>query len=210
MGEVASRDLTGASQQGLEELAALADEIGNRFPAGRPAVLSFLSAEPDPMVDLTAREMARLLALTGRGPVLLIDSHLESRRLTRDSGAAQASGLIDAAIEGRPWRPMIRSQWDRGVDFLPCGARETETLGDSGALRSVMIEIKQSYQYVCVAAGAAALAGQWWSDVSDGCYLLVSLKNTHAAVARSAVAELQASGARLLGCVVTDVEGQGR
>ena len=66
--------------------------------------------------------------------------------------------------------------------------------------------MKQDYQFICVSAGDAHdNVAKTWSGVCDGSYLLVSLKNSNEKIAESAVAELQTSGARLLGCVVTDL-----
>ena len=67
--------------------------------------------------------------------------------------------------------------------------------------------MKREYQFIRVAAGDAhSSAARMWNDICDGSYLLVSMKNSNESFAKSAVAELQARGARLLGCVVTDVD----
>ena len=65
--------------------------------------------------------------------------------------------------------------------------------------------MKTEYQYVCVAVGDAhSKAAKLWSDVCDGSYLLVSIKNSNGTIAKSAVTELKTNGARLLGCIATD------
>ena len=68
-------------------------------------------------------------------------------------------------------------------------------------------EMKQDYQFVCVSAGSAHSAhAKLWYDLCEGSYLVVSLKSSNETYAKSSVKELQAGNARLLGCVVTDVE----
>jgi len=68
-------------------------------------------------------------------------------------------------------------------------------------------EMKQDYQFVCVSAGSAhSPHAKLWYDVCEGSYLVVSLKTSNETFAKSSVRELQAGDARLLGCVVTDVE----
>jgi hypothetical protein len=67
--------------------------------------------------------------------------------------------------------------------------------------------MKREYQFICISGGdARSPSARIWNDICDGSYLLVSVKNSNQTIARSAVAEMQTSGARLLGCVVTDVE----
>ena len=67
--------------------------------------------------------------------------------------------------------------------------------------------MKQDYQFVCVSAGSAHSAhAKLWYDLCEGSYLVVSLKSSNETYAKSSVKELQAGNARLLGCVVTDVE----
>jgi Mrp family chromosome partitioning ATPase len=65
--------------------------------------------------------------------------------------------------------------------------------------------MKTKYQFICVSAGDAHLgSAKAWSQVCDGSYLLVGLNSTNETYAKSAITELQSSGSRLLGCIVTD------
>lgn len=200
---------TNDNQQELEgELAGVVDSILKRATAGQPTLLLFVASEANRHVDSTSATVASILAKRRLGSVLLIDSNADSRELTFSSGQQNQPGLVEAVLEQADWSPMIRTGAASGVDFLPLGQRDFSGTRFQPRLRKLVSELKQTYDYICVSAGSSdSVDSRLWSDISDGCYLLVSQKNANQTLAQSAVAELQASGARLLGCVVTDTEG---
>lgn len=204
-----SSQATNDSQQELEsELAGVVDSILKRATAGQPALLLFVASEANRHVDSTSATVATILAKRRLGTVLLIDSNADSRELTFSSGQQNQPGLVEAVLEQTDWSPMIRTGAASGVDFMPLGQRDFSGTRIQPRLRKLVAELKQTYDYICVSAGSSdSVDARLWSDISDGCYLLVSQKNANQTLAQSAVAELQASGARLLGCVVTDTEG---
>ncbi len=139
------------------------------------------------------------------GKVLLVDSNLNGD-LTRFRNLVSNRGVGDIVNDGEDWRELVEDE-AAGIDFMPSGNCSFKRWGAAQRLRSAVAEMRQNYQFICVSAGDAhENVAKAWSSVCDGSYLLVSLKNSNETIAESAVAELQTSGARLLGCVVTDLE----
>lgn len=190
------------------DFSGVLDSILQRKISGESMVVQFVGTEWNRHVDATTATVASILCKRRLGSVLLIDSNAQSRSLTISSGETGKAGLADAATESIDWRTLIRKGSASGVDFLPFGKSEFENRVSSNRLRSLVAELKKVYDYICVSSGSSdSFEGHLWSEVSDGCYLLVSQTNSNQTLAQSAVAELQASGARLLGCVVTDTLG---
>ena len=192
-----------------EELQGVVDSILERYTGTDSLVLLFVGSQLNAHVNATTASVAAMLAERKLGSVLLIDSNSVSRQLTNQTGSEQFDGLGEAVIESRSWQPMICSGAIPGVSFLPCGTRRLEGTRYQQRVRSVVSEMRKSFDLICVSAGQSdSIDAKIWSDISDGCYLIVSQKHSNPALAQSAVAELQTSGARLLGCVVTDVEAE--
>ncbi len=191
------------------ELQGVVDSILERYTGTESLVLLFVGSQLNAHVNATTASVAAMLAERKLGSVLLIDSNSASRQLTNQTGSEQFDGLGEAVIESRSWQPMICSGAIPGVSFLPCGTRRLDgTLFQQG-VRWVVSEMRKSFDLICVSAGQSdSIDAKIWSDISDGCYLIVSQKHSNPALAQSAVAELQTCGARLLGCIVTDAEAE--
>ena len=170
-------------------------------------MLLFVGGESNPIVEETCGRVASALASCHVGRVLLVDGDVEGRQLTIAGGLAEQPGLSEAINRSQDWRPMIVSQDSASFSFLPAGNCPMDRWNSAELLREVNAEIKQEFQFVCVAAGDAhAKHAKIWCDVCDGSYLVVSMKNSNETFAKSAVAELNSNGARVLGCVVADAE----
>ncbi|MEL7500541.1 MAG: hypothetical protein AAFN77_23315 [Planctomycetota bacterium] len=194
------------TQQLTEQLDGVVESILARATPGQSTLILFVGTESNPHVDATTAMVGSILTRKRHGSVLLVDSHADSKQLSVSSGAANQPGLVESVLESKPWSGLIRKGAATGIDFLPYGIRRLDGTRFQARVRQLTAELKQSYDYICVSAGAAeSVDARIWSDISDGCYLLVSQKNSNPTLAQSAVAELQSCGARLLGCVVTDV-----
>lgn len=186
----------------------LCDAILERFPLGDPSVLLFVGAESNHHIDEASARIAARMADRNIGRVLLLDSDLRNQSLSLAGGLSKADGISDVTNEGKDWKPLVFSGDVKSLDFMPGGNHEgfrhTE---EKSRLRTAVTQMKQDYQFIMVSAGDAhGASAKIWNDICDGSYLLVSMKNSNETYAQSAVAELQSSGARLLGCVLTDVE----
>ena len=189
------------------QLGILVEKIIDRFPLASPTVLLFVGGEANPIVEETCGRVASALASCHVGRVLLVDGDLEGRQLTIAGGLAEEAGLSEAINRSQDWRPMIVSQDSASFSFLPAGNCPMDRWNSDELLREVNAEIKQEFQFICVAAGDAhAKHAKIWCDVCDGSYIVVSMKNSNETFAKSAVEELSNNGARVLGCVVADAD----
>ncbi len=197
---------TNLGQKDLSAIDQLCNAILARFPLGDPSVLLFVGSEVNRHVDETSARVASRLAQLDVGRVLLLDSDLKIGSLSQASGLAQQNGICDVTNRDLDWKPLVFCASDKLMDFLPSGTEESFRHPDQTVrLANAVADMKQKYQFIIVSAGDAhQRPAKIWSELCDGSYLLVSMKTTNKVYAKSAVAELQASGARLLGCVVAD------
>ena len=195
------------SSEANPAIDTLVDAILNRFPLGDPVVLMFVGSESNPHIDETCARVGSALADRDIGRILLLDSDLANHALSEASGVSGQPGISDVVNRGDSWESAIYGRSVTGLDFLAAGTGDFSHHDKSARLREAASEMKREYQFICVAAGNAhSSSAKLWYDICDGSYLLVSVKNSNETYAKSAVAELQTSGARILGCVVTDVE----
>ncbi len=198
-----------AKAQGQEpksEISALVDKIFERFPLAASTVLLFVGTEENPHVDETCARVASAIASRNIGNVLLVDADVDGRRLTQASGLAGQKGFLECINRNQNWREKVVSRDESSFGFLPVGECAMDRWNAKQLLINSVAEMKQDYQFVCVSAGSAHSAhAKLWYEVCEGSYLVVSLKSSNETFAKSSVKELQNGGARLLGCVVTDV-----
>lgn len=189
------------------EISTLVDSIFERFPLAASTVLLFVGTEENPHVDETCARVASAIAARNIGNVLLIDADVEGQRLTHASGLAGQGGFLECINRSQDWRKKVVSRNESSFGFLPVGDCAMDRWNAKQLLINSVAEMKQDYQFVCVSAGSAHSAhAKLWYDLCEGSYLVVSLKSSNETFAKSSVRELQTGGARLLGCVVTDVE----
>ncbi len=190
-----------------EATQSVVDLILERSSPSAPVVLLFVGSEPNHHVDEMTARVAAALSDHGDSRVLLIDSDQVSRNLTAASRRQDDSGMTEIIEYNQDWRGNLLRNQRTNLDFIPVGNGSFGRWNQKELLRKAVCEMKTDYQFVCVSGGDAhSKAAKLWSDVCDGSYLLVSIKNSNGSVARSAVTELKSNGARLLGCVVTDVD----
>jgi len=173
-----------------------------------PSVLQFVGAEANHHIDEACARIAARLAERNVGRILLLDSDLRHQALSHASGLSKSSGISDVTNLGADWRSVIYSGNAKELDFMPGGTHERfRHPEEKSRLRSAVNEMKRDYQFLLVSAGDAhGLSAKIWSDICEGTYLLVSMKHSNETYAQSAVAALQSNGARVLGCVLTDVD----
>ena len=197
----------GSDLESSKPIGSLTQAIIERFPLGDPSVLTFVGSETNLHIDETSAKIASELAGRKIGRILLVDADTETKTLTRASGVESEPGLSDVINKSIAWDSAIYGRSATGLDFMGAGTDSLRHEESESRLRQLVAELKQHYQFICVAAGDAhSNSAKLWNDVSDGSYLLVSIKNSNETYAKSAVAEMRSCGARLLGCVVTDVD----
>ncbi|MFK7767171.1 MAG: hypothetical protein AB8B55_08110 [Mariniblastus sp.] len=186
-------------------IQTLVTSILDRFPVGDPTVIVFVGCEENTHTDETCARVASALADRNIGRIMLIDSDVKGRALSSASGLQGQPGLAEIVNTERSWVDLVYGRSSSGLDFVAAGSGKLYHPERQDRLRTAINGMKKEYQFICVSAGDAhGKSAKIWNDICDGTYLLVSMKNSNETIAKSAVAELQANGARLLGCVVTD------
>jgi len=196
-------------QQVLDSaIDSLCDKILERFPLGVPSVLQFVGTEPNRHIDEACARIAARLAERNIGRILLLDSDLQHQSLSHASGLSKSNGISDVTNRGVDWKSLVYSGDAKELDFIPGGTHERfRHPEEKSRLRSAVNEMKRDYQFLLVSAGDAhGLSAKIWNDICEGTYLLVSMKHSNETYAQSAVAAIQSSGGRVLGCVLTDVD----
>ena len=195
-----------SGEQVSEAVESVVNQILERSNSSVPMVLLFVGSEPNQHVDEISARAASALCNKVEARVLLIDSDNVGKNLTAASRRVDESGMTEIIEYNRDWRANLARNKNSNLDFLPVGKASFGRWNQKELLRKAVCGMKAEYQFVCVAAGDAhSKAAKLWSDVCDGSYLLVSVKNSNGTIAKSAVTELKTSGARLLGCIATDV-----
>ena len=201
----ASRATQDEGTQG--SIGKIADEIVKRFPVASSSVIMFAGSQASMHTDETCARVAAELAARNEGRVLLIDSDFTSRRLSKASGMAAQGGLSEIMNIAYPWQDAILKSGSSKLDFMPAGNCPHKRWVPKKQLREAIAEIKVDYQFVCVSVGDAHEdASSTWSEIADGAFLLVSASHSSDAIAESAVAQLRSESARLIGCIVADVD----
>ncbi|MEM9942722.1 MAG: hypothetical protein AAF939_14260 [Planctomycetota bacterium] len=194
-----------AKHPGFADLEPLLRTIEDRFPAVGPITLLFVGSETNRHTHETCARAAQVLAELQSTRVLLIDSDHQTQELTKAAGLLSSPGITDVVNHGKDWDTMLFGGSTPDLDFLPVGAMPLEIRKDYPRLRSALNQMKEKYRFVCVAGGDAhQRSSSIWHELCDGSFLIVSLKNSNEKIAKSAVTQLQQSGARLLGCIVSD------
>ena len=200
-------DVVAEDDQVGETIRNVVDQVLERSNSSVPVVLLFVGSEPNEHVDEISARVAAALCDQTESRVLLIDSDNVSKNLTVASGRLTDSGMTETIEYNQDWHSHLLRNQNSNLDFLPVGNGSFGRWNQKELLRKAVVDMKTEYQFVCVAGGDAhGTAAKLWSDVCDGSYLLVSVKNSNDTIAKSAVTELKTSGARLLGCIVTDAK----
>ena len=197
----------GTLKRNSEEVHGICDQLTNRFPGGLPCVISFCCSEENQKVEFTTAQTAVSLADQVKGRVLVIDGDFANTRLSQWENSGKSNGICDHLSRRFELGKAIRKTNDPQIDFLPAGnvsGFDIKTAVDK--LEKTVAELKSEYEVVCVNVGDAhSKSAGIWSQHSCGTYLLVSMENTSRTVAKSAVERLESCGARVLGCVVSEV-----
>ncbi len=197
------------SKETKDSIGKIADEIVKRFPVASPSVIMFAGSQASLHTDESCARVAAELAGRNLGRVLLIDSDFSDRRLTKASGMSQQGGLSEVMNIAFPWQQAVLKSGSSKLDFMPAGNCPHKRWIPKEQLREALAESKSCYQFICVSVGDAHdAAASTWSELADGAFLLVSATHSSDSVAESAVTQLRSDGARLVGCIVADVDAE--
>ncbi|NDW04363.1 Wzz/FepE/Etk N-terminal domain-containing protein [Jiella pacifica] len=123
--------------------------IGNKSPK----IVGIVSILPNEGKTTVAKNLASLVASSG-AKVLLIDGDLRNPGLTRGAVTGASEGLIDVLRGNRPWRDVLVTEEDSGLQLIPTlPSRSISHTGDlvsSPRMRALLSEAGGHYEYVFV------------------------------------------------------------
>lgn len=185
------------------ELKGILESIHERFSSAGSALLMFSGCEPGGQLSELCARVALELAGQDLGPVLLVDAD-DRRIMSQQDGSQELVGVSDALSTGEDWFPLLRTHAATGLDFLPRGQHRLR--GQEWMTSGVKLahQLRARYRFVCICTGEASSASaRLWSELSDGCFVMVRLQHSGRLESRLAITELKSHGARILGCVAT-------
>lgn len=187
------------------QITPIAETILEKFPVGGTSILAFAGSERNEQLEMVVAGTALAIRDSKQCRVLIIDSDVEGKHLTEMMGAQTKLGITDLA-GGSGWQQVLDPTCDSGIHFLPVGQKDLafpEKL--ASLLKKIVPNIVGHYDFVIVNVGDAHdVVAELWSNYTNGTFLLVSMTDTNQNIAKSAVAQLNSFGARLIGCIVSD------
>ena len=189
-----------------EAIRGLGARLVNDKDRQSPLVLQFVSAEPEEGKSSLVVSFAVMQAKAGRR-VLLIDADLRHPRVARLLGMQNAQGLVDVLAGRATTTDVIQQHEASGVDVMPAGRlpRSAFDILNVRRLQELLRPLRERYDLILVDSPPAlslADAGVIASAV-DGSVFLVRWGTTRKETSRFAASQIEASGGRVVGVVLT-------
>ncbi len=194
-----------------DAVRAACRELAEHPHAEGARVILVTSALPGEGAELFASNIAHHLAMAGQTS-LLVDCDFHSKGLTHQLTPDCRNGLLDQIAAHAPVENVILRDSLTGVHFLPASGPAPIALPVPATLRSVEFaaafqHLKARFQTIVVSAppllevpDAQALA-----DLADQIVFLTAWHRTPRALAKKALALLDANQRKLVGAVLADI-----
>jgi capsular exopolysaccharide synthesis family protein len=170
------------------------------------AVTSALAAEGKSSIALS---LARVTALSGR-KVILVDCDVRRRSLNHMLCIEPTVGIAQVLRGETSWREATGSDEFSGAHILPAAVEEftAEDLFDSGAMRDLMRELSGAYDLVLLDCAPVLTLAEVrdLAAMADGVVLVARRNSTEVAALQTAVHELKAVNAQILGVAFNGVD----
>ena len=197
----------GQSQESKDSIAKIANKIISDYPVASSSLVMFTGSQVGLHTDESCARVAAELASRDLGRVLLIDSDFANRRLSKASGMSSQAGLSEVMNIAFHWEDAILKSGSSKLDFMSAGNCPHKRWTPIKTLKEALAEMRSKYQFICVSVGEAHdAAASTWASLADGTFLIVSATQSNDSIAESSVAQLRDDGARLVGCIVADME----
>jgi capsular exopolysaccharide synthesis family protein len=170
------------------------------------AVTSALAAEGKSSIALS---LARVTALSGR-KAILVDCDLRRRSLNHMLCIEPRAGITQVLRGQTPWREATGSDEFSGAHILPAAAEEftSEDLFGTPAMRDLVRELSGVYDLVLLDCAPVLTLAEVrdLAAMADGVVLVARRNSTEVAALQTAVHELKAVNAEILGVAFNGVD----
>ncbi len=195
----------GALPPGLEQIAALVQQVFLIPGATAPRIVVFTSTEPGTGCTWVSAQVAAVLASRVAGSVCLVDANLRDPALHQQFGVENQNGLADALVQLEPVRTFARSL-SHNLWLLGSGpvAEGSPGLLTSDRMRLRITELRSEFDFVLIDTAAMGLSHDavGLGALCDGVVLVLKANASRREAARQAVQDLQAGNAKVLGAVL--------
>ena len=169
------------------------------------AVASSVSEEGKTSIAIA---LARLMAM-GTRSVLLIDGDMRKPRIHRELGMPRSPGLSDVIADDLPLLDAVHLEDKTGLHFLSAGTEmhDPQDLLHSKKARDALGVLREAYDTIIVDTPAILPVsdGLLLTHLADKTVFLVRWEDTPRNVATRALKKIQASGADVVGVVLSRV-----
>ena len=182
------------------QIRPIVDSILEKFPKGGFNIISFAGSEKNSQLESVVARTATVVENEVNGKILVIDFDIDNKT------SVESLGLADLGKQGVGWKQIVQTTSKSNIDFVSVG-RIDGSFNAARAIRNTVEALGSEYNFVLVNVGDAhAISAEAWAKHVHGTFLLVSMTKSNQEIAKSAVAQLNVYGARLIGCVVSQPE----
>lgn len=191
-----------------KQIRPIVDSILEKFPLTGTSFISFTCSENNAQLGAVVTHSAAVLENIANKPILIIDFDVDNNSLTTMLGIENQPGIFNLKRQGVSWEQIIQKTSQANIDVVSLGRMDSAS-NISETIRDTVGAIGNDYNFVLVNVGDAhGQVAQAWAKHVHGTFLLVSMAKSNQHIAKSAVAQLNSSGARLIGCVVSQQEDE--
>ena len=184
----------------LRQYRQLAGNLASQFPSGESAAFALIVISCRHEASTIAARLALCLAERQAGEVLLVEPPVPRLEAM---GASRRATLVDVIAGRANWDDALSPAEMTGLSLI--GFRSAASA--DGALmkdrwRRAVVDLKRRFRYLVssVRPGDSVL-GDAWLAANDGVFLAVALSDAPRSVVAARRSQLNACGAKLLGCI---------
>lgn len=195
--------------QAASQIRGTCHKLLGRIDDERPKVVTITSGSRREGKTIMAFNLAVALSETEEGRVLLLDSDLRGPGIYRLANVKPDVGLPqilqgDVDLDGNVYETRIP-----GVDMIS-SPKVHELNGQQGLLakrcRELLNKLRKHYSFIVVDTPPviSSTESRIFGSEGDGAVVIARLESTPREVVKRSIDELKNSGAKVLGCVLTD------
>ena len=173
-----------------------------------PRVITVTSSARKEGKTTIAMNLAAALAEVAAGRVVIIDGDLPSPGLDELANVQHTTGLNEILDNNLQFDGNVYETMIPGLDIIPARAMGSENNYEgvlSQRCGELVARLRQFYSHVIIDTPPVLAGGQaiTFGKHSDGVLLVARLEKTQREVVKRAQEELERSGAKVLGCILT-------